>query len=128
MSVNETLALRDALASERLGLDAVILNAMYPARFDADDVTALNAALRQAEDPLVRAALRAALSEHARAAAQGDQRARLAEGVGSLLIELPYLFAEEIGRDQLELLADALAAGLERRPEPTPRPTEDPVR
>jgi len=128
MAVNETLALREALASERLGLDAVILNAMYPVRFDADDVIALNAALRQAEDPLVRAALRAALSEHARAAAQGDQRARLAEGVGSLLIELPYLFAEEIGRDQLELLADALAAGLERRPEPAPRPTEDPVR
>jgi anion-transporting ArsA/GET3 family ATPase len=129
MPVNETLALRDALAHDRLGLDAVILNALYPARFDADDAPALNAALGACDAPLARASLRAALSAQARAATQRDQQARLSEGLGFGLIELPFLFADELGRPELELLADALEAGLAGRA-PTPRraPAEDPVR
>ncbi|HWE32227.1 MAG TPA: ArsA family ATPase [Solirubrobacteraceae bacterium] len=128
MPVNETLALRDALVRDRLGLDAVILNALYPARFDGDDAATLHAALAAADTPLARAALRAALSEHARAAAQRDQQARLGEGLGFALLELPYVFADELGRPELELLGDALSAGLDGSdPAPAPaRPAEVP--
>ena len=45
MPVNETLSLRDALAREELALDAVIINALYPARFRDDESGELEAAL-----------------------------------------------------------------------------------
>jgi anion-transporting ArsA/GET3 family ATPase len=114
MPVNETLSLRDALAREELQLDAVIVNALYPARFDEVQVTQLGAALVHSESPLARAALRAALSEHARAATQRDQRSRLRKRLRMELIELPYVFADHLGRPELELLADALEEGLAR--------------
>jgi anion-transporting ArsA/GET3 family ATPase len=113
MPVSETLALSDALEGDGLALDAVVLNALYPSRFgDGGDLTALNAALADAAAPHTRAALKAALSEHARASAQREQRERLATGLRTEPIDLPYLFAEELGREQLELLADALEPGL----------------
>jgi hypothetical protein len=112
MPVNETLWLRDALAQDSLELDAVFVNALYPARFDRDEASELERALEGAQSPLARAAVRAALSEHARAADQRDQQARLSEGLGARLIELPYMFSEELSQPELELLADALAAGL----------------
>jgi len=115
MPVNETLWLRDALAQDSLALDAVFVNALYPERFDRDEAMELGQAVDRAQSPLARAALRAALSEHARAADQRDQQARLSEGLGSELIELPYLFAEALAKPELELLADALAVGLGRR-------------
>ncbi|MDQ2898054.1 MAG: hypothetical protein M3Y09_20895, partial [Actinomycetota bacterium] len=58
------------------------------------------------------AALRAALSEHARAQGQQEQLQRLRDGLGLPLLELPYLFAETIGRDELDRLADALGTGI----------------
>jgi hypothetical protein len=94
----------------------VIVNAVYPQRFDPDEATELERALEPIESPLARAAIRAALSEHARAGDQGDQRARLSEGLGTPLVELPYVFAPELGRAELELLADALEAGLNQSP------------
>jgi anion-transporting ArsA/GET3 family ATPase len=114
MPVNETLWLRDALRQDGLGLDAVIVNALYPQRFDPDEAAELERALERAASPLARVALRAALSEHTRAGDQGDQRARLSEGLGQQLLELPYVFAPELARAELELLADALQAGLDR--------------
>ena len=115
MPVNETLALRDALARDQLHLDAMVVNAVYPARFEDGQVAALAAAAQRSRSPLTRVALRAALSEHARATAQRDQQARLADGLGMELIELPYVFADSVGQAELELLAKALAAGLARR-------------
>jgi anion-transporting ArsA/GET3 family ATPase len=112
MPVNETLWLRDALAREELELDAVIVNGVYPSRFDADEIAELDAALPLTESPLARSAVRAALSEHARAACQREQQARLREGLGGMMVELPYLFADHIERAELEVLADALADGL----------------
>jgi anion-transporting ArsA/GET3 family ATPase len=113
MPVSETLALNEALERDGLTLDAVVLNALYPQRFGDDgDLTALNGALAQAAEPHTRAALRAALSERARAAGQRENRQRLAAGLRSEPIDLPYLFAEELGREQLDLLADALAPAL----------------
>jgi anion-transporting ArsA/GET3 family ATPase len=110
MPVNETLSLRDALAAERLELDRVVLNALYPQRFDEDQAAALRAALAEAETPLERCSLRAALSEHARAAMQREQRARLAERFDGRLAELPFLFADQLGLPELDRLADELEA------------------
>jgi anion-transporting ArsA/GET3 family ATPase len=112
MPVNETLALSAALERDQLGLDAVVVNARYPSRFAEAELGPLQAALEQAHSPLARAAVRAALSEHARAAIQREQQARLTDELGRRLLELPYLFVDEVGQTELERLADVLQAGL----------------
>ena len=112
MPVNETLWLRDALAEEQLTLEATIVNACYPQRFSARERTALAKARKRATQPLIGAALGAALSEHARMTAQREQLARLREGLATEVIELPYLFAESVGRPELDQLADLLEGGL----------------
>jgi anion-transporting ArsA/GET3 family ATPase len=112
MPVNETLWLRDALAEERLTLDATIANACYPQRFSTRERTALAKARRGTTHPLTGAALGAALSEHARMTAQREQLARLREGLAAEVVELPYLFAESFALGELDQLADALEGGL----------------
>jgi anion-transporting ArsA/GET3 family ATPase len=117
MPVSETLWLRDALAEDEIPLDAVIVNARYPERFSNADRTRLQRARKKAQSPLANVALGAALSEHARASTQTEQLQRLRDGLARELVELPYLFAEEIGQSELESLADALEAGLQALPE-----------
>jgi anion-transporting ArsA/GET3 family ATPase len=112
MPVNETMTLADELASDELPLDLVIVNALYPARFQSDEVDELNAALTKTRSALARSALRAALSEHARAATQREQRDRLREHVDGRLVELPYLFADHLGPPEMQTLADALETAL----------------
>jgi anion-transporting ArsA/GET3 family ATPase len=112
MPVNETLWLRRVLEREQLSLDGVILNALYPERFAPEEVAQLDGALARTESPLARAAVRAALSEHARMLVQREQQARLRADFDGSLVELPYLFADHIERPQLEHLAEALEAGL----------------
>jgi anion-transporting ArsA/GET3 family ATPase len=114
MPVNETLWLRDALSREQLPLDAVIVNAIYPERFRSADIAKLDAALEQTEAPLARAAVKAALSEHARAQVQREQQGRLRAELDGSLVELPYVFADHIDLPQLELLSGALEDGLSR--------------
>jgi anion-transporting ArsA/GET3 family ATPase len=114
MPVNETLWLRDALAEDGLALEATIVNSCYPERFSAAEHVRLEQARREARSPLARAALVAALSEQARAQIQHEQLERLHEGLGTELIQLPCLFAEEMGRPELEQLTDSLDAGLAR--------------
>ena len=108
MPVNETMTLADELARDRLPLDLVIVNALYPARFDADEVDKLTEALTKTRSALARSALRAALSEHARAATQREQRDRLRQRLNGRLTELPYVFADHLGLPQLETLSRAL--------------------
>jgi anion-transporting ArsA/GET3 family ATPase len=117
MPVNETLWLRDALGAEGLPLDSVIVNARYPERFTVSERDTLAGARDRATSPLTRGALAAAVSEQARADSQTAELGRLAEGLGLPLVELPYLFAENLGPGELELLADALDRGL-REPAP----------
>ncbi|MDQ6779219.1 MAG: ArsA family ATPase, partial [Actinomycetota bacterium] len=112
MPVTETLLLRDALAEDGLALHEVIVNAVYPARFEADEVAQLRQMAEDATSPLARAAIRAALSERDRAANQQRQLARLADRLGERLVELPFVFAEDLGHTELERLADVLGAGL----------------
>jgi anion-transporting ArsA/GET3 family ATPase len=127
MPVNETLTLHEALLREGLDLDAVVMNALYPERFDDDEVAQLEAALDDSDSPLARSALRAALSEHARAVTQHEQEHRLREQLPVPLIELPHVFADQLGRDELKVLTDALEAGLTARPSPRRRPTSSKV-
>jgi anion-transporting ArsA/GET3 family ATPase len=112
MPVTETLWLNEALAREELELDAVIVNAVYSSRFDEAEVEELSGVLARTRSSLARSALRAALSEHARAERQREQQARLLDGIEGPFVELPYVFADQLGQAELGLLADALEAGL----------------
>ena len=112
MPINETLTLAGELARDDLALDLVVVNALYPARFDADEIAELDSALARTRSPLARSALRAALSEHARAATQREQRDRLRDHVDGRLVELPYVFADHLGLSELEELAGALETAL----------------
>jgi len=112
MPVNETLALQAALAEDGLDLEAVVVNALYPERFDGDEVGRLTQAMGRTESSLGRGALRAALSEQVRAQTQRQQLRRLLDEIGAPLLELPYLFSEELGPPELELLSHELEAGL----------------
>ena len=112
MPVNETMMLADELARDELPLDLVVVNAFYPARFEAAELVELEGALTRTRSAIARSALRAALSEHARAATQREQRDRLADHVGAPLVELPYVFAEHLEQHELDVLSEALEAAL----------------
>ena len=114
MPVNETLVLCDAVEREQLALDLVVLNGLYPVRFDTGEVGQLAEALERSRSALSRSALRAALAEHARAATQREQQARLKAELNGRLVELPYVFTEQLGPRQVEGLADALELTLRR--------------
>jgi anion-transporting ArsA/GET3 family ATPase len=119
MPVNETLALAAALEQDGLDLNAVFLNGRYAERFSDADAAAMQAALSagqwvaDGQADLGRlpmpetGALRAALSAHARAAAQAPHARRLAERFGAALIPLPYLFSD--APDLTDALTQALA-------------------
>lgn len=97
MPVTETLTLRRRLR-DALGLEpaAVVVNACLPERLGPRQAKTAAEALDGASAPVVRAALRSALSEHARASVQREQVARLADGFADAprtpLVELPYVF------------------------------------
>ena len=116
MAVNETLALEREMRDSGLALAVAIVNARYPQRFDAEDAQRLAELAADSAPPGARGALRAALSAHARTLAQTEQAARLARGLRAPLLELPYLFAEHVGRGELEQLADVLEQALVTSP------------
>jgi anion-transporting ArsA/GET3 family ATPase len=102
MPVNETLELqtrlRDAVG---LGLDAILVNGVWPQRFSAADVRRLKAT----EDGEV---VRAALTSAARAKAQQAQIKRLRAGTEAPVTALPFLFEADIGLEGYERLASEL--------------------
>jgi anion-transporting ArsA/GET3 family ATPase len=108
MPVNETLALHEALLADGLDLDAVFVNARYPDRFTAQELPVLESALAGEPSALGRAALRAALSEGARASTQVKQQARLQAAFPGRIATLPFVFAAGIGPGELGTMADAL--------------------
>jgi anion-transporting ArsA/GET3 family ATPase len=113
MPVVETLELerrlRDVIG---LGLEAIVVNGVWPERFSAADVKAIRSASRNGHDPGAAAMLRAALSEHDRATAQRVHLERLERESDARVLTLPYLFESELGLPEYELLAAELAAGL----------------
>jgi anion-transporting ArsA/GET3 family ATPase len=109
MPVNETLWLRDQLRGDGLELSAVFANALLPDRFTAKEARRLKDAHGRS-GTAADGALAAALSEHARAAAQREELARLRDGLGAGVVgvELPFLFSETIGVPELLRLAAPL--------------------
>ncbi len=111
MPVSETLSLRNALRkAPGLPLALTVVNAVLPDRFSGRQASSIRRALRDARTPAARAALRAALSGHARARGQREQLQRLREGLRSKPIELPFVISANGERTMLESLASALEA------------------
>jgi anion-transporting ArsA/GET3 family ATPase len=109
MPVNETLWLRDQLRADGLELGAVFANALLPDLFTDAEARRVRGAHERGGTG-ADGALAAALSEHARAAAQREELARLRDGLGAGVpgVELPFLFNETLGVPELLALADAL--------------------
>jgi anion-transporting ArsA/GET3 family ATPase len=102
MPVNETIELEARLADAvGLGLDAIVVNGVWPERFSPADVRRL----RAAGDGEV---VRAALVSHARAKAQRSQIRRLRGKAGAPVSTLPFLFEAEVGLEGYRKLASEL--------------------
>ena len=110
MPVNETIELerrlRDAIG---LGLDALVMNAMWPERFSSADVTKLRAAARDGHDESALGAVRAALAVHERVKAQRAHLRRLGAAIDAPITTLPFVFESELGLADYERLAGEFA-------------------
>lgn len=139
MPVNESATLERDLREEiGITVDRVYMNGVYPERFSADELELLRAAAPNgrtgngetaatgattdtapapapagaAVEPNgspARAAIRAALSEAARAASQREQLERLRELCDTDVHVLPFLFQPQLGIGELDELAEELA-------------------
>jgi anion-transporting ArsA/GET3 family ATPase len=113
MPVVETLELGrklpDAIGQ---GLEAIIVNGVWPSRFSEAEVETIRAASANGHDPDAQAVLRAALAEHERATLQREHIGRLERESGANVLALPYLFASELGLPEYQLLADELGDKL----------------
>jgi anion-transporting ArsA/GET3 family ATPase len=112
MPVNETVELEQRLDDE-LGvkIDQVVVNAMLPERFTSDECEQIDAANGSHPVTGVRAAMRAALSEHAQAKTQRSQLRRLKREAGAPVATLPFLFEPDLDLDSF----DRLSGELEKR-------------
>src|SRR3954468_17945816 len=112
MPVSETIEFRDKLREEMgMRTDAVVVNALLPERFSADERERIEAVNGDHGSPEVAAALRAALSEARRARGQRQQLARLKREVGDV-VTLPYLWEPELALSDFQRLADELERKL----------------
>jgi anion-transporting ArsA/GET3 family ATPase len=110
MPVNETLELGDRLRDAvGLGLDAIVVNGLYPDRFSGKDALALETAADDSLDPAALAAVRAALAEHGRARTQRSHLRRLKKEADAPVSTLPFLFDADVGLDEYRTLAAKLA-------------------
>jgi anion-transporting ArsA/GET3 family ATPase len=113
MPVTETLELRRALDRDLgIALAGVVVNGVLPRRFSAADARAITAAGGNAGTPAARAALRAALTQHARSTHQQAQVRRLARGIDDRPVTLPFLYERDMDRPQLDTLSRKLEAAL----------------
>jgi anion-transporting ArsA/GET3 family ATPase len=105
MPVNESAALEAELREEvGVAVDRIYMNGLYPGRFNAAEAERLDAAAERAEGT-VRAAARAAVSEHRRALTQRAQLARLRRRVQAPVKTLPFVFEPEVGLEGARRLA-----------------------
>jgi len=113
MPVNETLELgtrlHDAIG---LGLDAIVVNGLYPNRFSGKEAETLRAAARDGLRPDALAAVQAALSEHGRAKSQRAHLRRLKREAEAPVHTLPFLFDADVGLAEYGGLAAKLARDL----------------
>jgi anion-transporting ArsA/GET3 family ATPase len=122
--VNETAETAEAFI-DRIGmtLGPLVVNGVYPDRPLAGLTSPeeIRAAASQAGVPVAEGEVehlaRAARFVTRRRRLQEEQLARLAERLPDLpQVVLPFLFSSDIGRAELEVLADALTAGLSALP------------
>ena len=107
MPVNETLELGARLeAAVGLGLDAIVMNGVYPERFSGKEADALRAHVDGS------AAVRAALTEHERGRLQRGHLRRLKREAAAPVTTLPFLFEPEIGLEEYGALAAKLGRDL----------------
>ncbi|MGA8744497.1 MAG: ArsA family ATPase [Solirubrobacterales bacterium] len=108
MPVNESAALEHDLREEvGVAVDRIYMNGLYPERFSRAEAEQL-AELAATENGAVRAAARAALSEHGRARSQRAQLARLRRRVRTPVKSLPFLFEPDLGPEAARALAGKL--------------------
>jgi anion-transporting ArsA/GET3 family ATPase len=108
MPVNESASLERELRTEvGVAVDRVYLNGLYPERFSVEEAERL-AALAEGENGAVRAAARAAVSEHGRARSQRAQLSRLRRRVEAPVKTLPFVFEPELGVEGARELAGRL--------------------
>jgi anion-transporting ArsA/GET3 family ATPase len=113
MPVNETLDLERRLpGAVGAGLDAIVVNGMWPERFSAAEAGTLREAERDGHRAAAGPALRAALSAHERARAQRTHLRRLRREAAARVITLPFVFETELGLPEYERLAGDLARRL----------------
>jgi anion-transporting ArsA/GET3 family ATPase len=113
MPVNETLELDARLqGAVGLGLDAIIVNGVYPARFSGKEAEALRAAADNGLPPDALGAVRAALAEHERARTQRSHLRRLKRDAEAPVHTLPFLFDAEVGLEEYGTLAVKLGRDL----------------
>lgn len=106
MPVNETLELEGQLPDVvGQGLSAIVVNGLYPRRFSKAEGEKLDGAQRRGP------AVAAARSEARRAQGQQSQLARLRRRADAPVVTLPFVFAPELRREDLE----ALGRELERK-------------
>lgn len=112
MPVNESALLERELREEiGIAVDRVYMNGLYPERFAAEEIELLREVIEkeETEDPVARAAIRAALSEAARVDSQREQLGRLRELADTEVHALPFLFRPHLGIEELDDLAEELA-------------------
>jgi anion-transporting ArsA/GET3 family ATPase len=114
MPVNETIELDGRLQDVvGLGLDAVVVNGLYPERFTRDEADRLRAAAQaDGHDEAGAAALAAALAEHDRARLQRTHVRRLRRGTDAKVLSLPFVFEPELGLEDYRRLGDQVASQL----------------
>lgn len=110
MAVGETLDLSAGLRSQ-LGceLDAVIVNATLPRRFQASELTRI--ARLDGGSPVRRSAVRAAQTVHERARVQQNQIAHLRRHCSTVL-SVPFVFAGELDLQAVRRIGERLIRGL----------------
>jgi anion-transporting ArsA/GET3 family ATPase len=113
MPVNETLELERRLPEAiGAGLEAIVVNGLWPGRFSAADAEAMRAASADGQRPEAAETLRAALTAHERARSQRSHLRRLRRAASARVVTLPYLFESELGLPEYEKLAGDLARRL----------------
>jgi len=106
MPVNESASLESQLIDDvGVSVDRVYMNALYPERFDAAEMTGVESALDGATG-VARSALAAAVSEYRRATSQREQLQRLRSMLRTNVTELPFIFRPQLDLSDFQALAE----------------------
>jgi len=109
MPVNETANLEAELTGDvDVAVDRIIMNALYPDRYSAKDLKAIKR-LKKSDDPEIRAAGRAAISQATRTESQREQLERLKSLVSAPVSTLPFIFTPEIDLSAARRLAEEIS-------------------